>query len=49
MSKKYSKEEKKIFKELLDNLYSHHQTLKGGSAFTEFLHGFMVPFKQIAD
>lgn len=45
---KYSKEDEKLLKELLDNLYSHHQSLKGGSYFTDFLHGFMVPFKQFA-
>ncbi len=48
---KYSKEDEKLVKELLDNLYSHHQALKGGSLsggsfFTDFLHGFTVPFKQ---
>ena len=48
---KYSKEDEKLVKELLDNLYSHHQSLKGGSLsggsfFTEFLHGFLTPFKQ---
>ena len=48
---KYSKEDEKLVKEFLDNLYSHHQSLKGGSLsggsfFTEFLHGFLTPFKQ---
>ena len=48
---KYSKEDERLVKELLDNLYSHHQSLKGGSLsggsfFTEFLHGFLTPFKQ---
>ena len=48
---KYSKEAENVIKELLDSLYSHHQALKGGSLsggsfFTDFLHGFMVPFKQ---
>ena len=28
---KYSKEDEKLVKEFLDNLYSHHQSLKGGS------------------
>ena len=27
---------------------SHHQTLTGGSTFTELPHGFMVQFKQFA-
>ena len=48
---KYSKKDEKIVKELLDNLYSQHQKLRGdalsgGSFFTDFLHGFTVPFKQ---
>ena len=48
---KYSKEDERLVKELLDNLYSHHQSLKGGSLsggsfFTDFLHGFTVPFKE---
>ncbi len=44
---KYSKTDKKLMKELLDNLYKHHQKLNGGSAFTDFLHGFVVPFKEL--
>jgi len=44
---KYSKEDRKLLKELLDNLYEQHK-LKGGSYFTDFLHGFLVPFKQFA-
>ena len=40
-----------MVKELLDSLYSQHQKLRGdalsgGSFFTDFLHGFTVPFKQ---
>ena len=46
MVKKYSKQDEKIMKEFLNNLYDHHQSLKGGSAFTDFLHGFITPFKQ---
>ena len=49
---KYSKQDEKLIKELLENLYEHHQKisgsgLTGGSFFTEFLHGFTVPFKQL--
>ena len=48
---KYSKEDEKLVKELLDSLYLHHQALKGGSLsggsfFTDFVHGFTLPFKQ---
>jgi hypothetical protein len=42
---KYSKEDEKLVKEFLNNLYSQHK-LTGGSAFTDFLHGFLTPFKQ---
>ena len=45
---KYSKQDAKIFREFLNNMYDHHQSLKGGSAFTDFLHGFLTPFKQFA-
>ena len=45
---KYSKQDQKILREFLNNLYNHHQSLKGGSAFTDFLHGFLTPFKQFA-
>jgi len=48
MVKKYSKQDQKIIKDLLNTLHDHHQTLNGGSAFTDFLHGFTVPFKQFA-
>lgn len=49
---KYSKEDEKIVKELLNSLYASHSKnkgagLSGGSFFTEFLHGFTVPFKQL--
>jgi len=44
---KYSKTDKKLMKELLDNLYKHHQKLNGGNAFTDFLHGFTVRFKEL--
>ena len=48
---KYSKEDEKLVKEFLDNLYSHHQKLRGdalsgGSFFTDLVHGFLTPFKQ---
>ena len=46
MVKKYSKQDEKILREFLNNLYDHHQSLKGGSGFTDFLHGFLTPFKQ---
>ena len=36
----------KIIKNLLETLYFHHSKLQGGSFFTDFLHGFAVPFKQ---
>ena len=48
---KYSKQDEKIVKELLNNMYDHHQKLHGGSAFSKFLqdfaHGFMVPLKSM--
>lgn len=44
---KYSKEDERLVKELLNNLYDQHK-LKGGSYFTDFLHGFLTPFKQFA-
>ena len=48
---KYSKKDERLVKELLENLYSQHQKLRGdalsgGSFFTDFLHGFTIPFKQ---
>ena len=48
---KYSMKDERLVKELLENLYSQHQKLRGdalsgGSFFTDFLHGFTVPFKQ---
>ena len=51
MKKKYSKEDERIIKEMLETLYEHHSKLHGGSMaggsfFTDFLHGFTVPFKQ---
>ena len=49
--KKYSKEDEKIIKQLMEHLYEKHQKihgsgLAGGNFFTEFLHGFTVPFKE---
>lgn len=49
---KYSKEDEKIIKELMEHLYDKHQKINGsgmvgGNFFTEFLHGFTVPFKQL--
>ena len=49
MIKKYSKHDEKLFRETLNNLYDHHKTLSGGSGFTEFLHGFLTPFKQFGN
>ena len=51
MKKKYSKEDERIIKEMLETLYDHNSKLHGGSMaggsfFTDFLHGFTVPFKQ---
>ena len=48
MVKKYSKQDQKLVHEFLNNLYDHHRSLKGGSGFTDFLHGFLTPFKQFA-
>ncbi len=49
---KYSKQDEKLVKDLLENLYVQHQkihggSLTGGSFFTDFVHGFTVPFKQL--
>ena len=46
MAKKYTKQDEKVIKDLMNTLYDHHQSLKVGSFFTDFLHGFTVPFKQ---
>ena len=46
MTRKYSKQDEKLIKDLMNTLYDRHQSLKGGSFFTEFVHGFTVPFKQ---
>ncbi len=50
--KKYSKADEKLIKELMEHLYEKHQkisggTMSGGNFFTEFLHGFTVPFKEL--
>ena len=42
------KQDEKIIKDFMNSLYDHHTKLSGGSAFTDFLHGFTVPFKQYA-
>ena len=46
---KYSKQDEKIVKELLNNMYDHQKL--HGSAFFKFLqdfaHGFMVPLKSM--
>ena len=46
MTRKYSKQDEKIIKDLMNTLYDRHQSLKGGSFFTDFVHGFTLPFKQ---
>ena len=45
MAKKYTKQDEKVIKDLMNTLYDHHK-LSGGSFFTDFVHGFTVPFKQ---
>ena len=45
MAKRYSKQDEKIMKDFMNSLYDQHK-LSGGSFFTDFLHGFTVPFKQ---
>ncbi len=50
---KYTKEDEKIIKELMEHLYEKHQktsggTMSGGNFFTEFLHGFVTPFKSLS-
>jgi hypothetical protein len=45
MARKYSKQDEKIIKDLMNTLYDQHK-LSGGSFFTDFVHGFTVPFKQ---
>jgi hypothetical protein len=45
MAKKYTKQDEKMIKDLMNTLYDHHK-LSGGSFFTDFVHGFTLPFKQ---
>ena len=45
MAKTYSKQDEKMIKDLMNTLYDHHK-LSGGSFFTDFVHGFTLPFKQ---
>ena len=45
MARKYSKQDEKIIKDLMNTLYDQHK-LSGGSFFTDFVHGFTLPFKQ---
>ena len=45
MTRKYSKQDEKLIKDLMNTLYDQHK-LSGGSFFTDFVHGFTVPFKQ---
>ena len=49
---KYSKADEKMIKDLMDHLYEKHTKMSGsgmvgGNFFTDFLHGFTVPFKQL--
>ena len=51
----YTKQDELIVKDLLESLFAIHQkkhgtsggSSTGGSFFSEFLHGFTVPFKQL--
>ena len=45
MAKKYTKQDEKIIKDLMNSLYDQHK-LSGGSFFTDFVHGFTLPLKQ---
>ena len=45
MARKYSKQDEKIIKDLMNTLCDQHK-LSGGSFFTDFVHGFTLPFKQ---
>jgi hypothetical protein len=45
MSRKYSKQDEKVIKDLMNTLYDQHK-LSGGSFFTDFVHGFTLPLKQ---
>ena len=45
MTKKYTKQDEKVIKDLMNTLYDHHK-LSGGSFFTDFVHGFTLPLKQ---
>ena len=47
---KYTKEDEKLIKQFLESMYEKHQHIRGsgiagGSGFTDFLHGFLMPFK----
>ena len=45
MAKKYTKQDEKVIKDLMNTLYDQHK-LSGGSFFTDFVHGFTLPLKQ---
>ena len=47
MVKKYTKQDEKVIKDLMNTLYDQHK-LSGGSSkfFSDFVHGFTIPFKQ---
>ena len=47
---KYTKEDEKLIKQFLETMYEKHQQVRGsgiagGSGFTDFIHGFLMPFK----
>ena len=47
---KYTKEDEKLIKQFLESMYEKHQQVRGsgiagGSGFTDFMHGFLMPFK----
>ena len=47
---KYSKADEKLVKEFLESMYEKHQQVRGsglagGSGFTDFVHGFLAPWK----
>ena len=49
---KYSKADEKLVKEFLESMYEKHQQVRGsglagGSGFTDFVHGFLTPWKEI--
>ena len=52
---KYTKQDELLVKQFLESMYNKHQQIRGssmggsatgGSGFTDFVHGFLTPFKQ---